>query len=166
MYNRYYINGKNPLQFAGGSAYPRVQHAKQLEKDTIKLEQQIRQHSTGAPYGDVTYPYLCNEAIRLAHDLRNAHQQFIGNEEYTQEWRAKLDAEQKAEEFRQQTEFQKRQLRIQQQQLRESQKANDLAALNQRFQARSLTQKEYAAELESINNKYWWSGIVDTVTHR
>ena len=163
VYNTYYTNGKNPLQFVGGSSYPRIHHATQLTQDIKEFEQSI----IGATwsYGAIKYPALCGEATRLANGLKKAHLQFVSNDEYTQELRACQEEQRKAEESRQQTELQKKQLHLQEQKLQELKKANELTALGQRREANLITQQDYERGLESINSKYLWSGFWDTVSY-
>lgn len=159
-------NGLTQLPIYERSLYPHVECIERLNPDLTAL---IRAH-TGIE--EHTYPRRWNEVYHIVTNLARARDQVIGTDIYAQELRARHEEHQRHELIeiqRRQAEeayrHAEQQLSIQQQQLREQQKANNLLALQQRQIRGSLTPNQYKEEMDRINREYSASTFVDaTVT--
>lgn len=154
-------NGQDGLQIQANqvnprvSFYPRIEYITRLNQDLGILNQTLQQPSINV------YPLLSLSAFEVFRRLSAARDQFILTPEYTQELRAQQEA------IRQQAILaeQRRQTNIQQQRLREEQKANALASLNQRRKQEHMTEQQYHNELQRIDSSHFWLGIIDTLSH-
>lgn len=148
-------NGTSPLSIPGGTLYPRITYIPQLDNDLAELRRRLQATSQ--------YPYITRQADTILTNLNIQRQEIVNSPEYTAELNRKAEVERQAALARQQHTAAENTRYLQQQAIREKQKANDLAAL--KLKKQTMTQQEFDAALASIESSHRWSSFGDSVEH-